>query len=128
MTLSLSSAVSLALLAAMLSVVNGGRTGALQPGGLAYCTGTANSHPIETRRPTFVRAVPNGKLFVVDTVDPPINVVHLYGTAFAMGAAQGALLGPSMKEFIALALQYAAEQIPARCVAPPCSPPSSSCA
>jgi hypothetical protein len=44
-----------------------------------------------------VKAVPNGKLYIQRNVTPPVYVVHLYGTAYEMGYAQGLLfkdIGP----------------------------------
>jgi hypothetical protein len=56
------------------------------------CKGRPNLQPIYTNPPQLVRTVPNGKLYVVSDVNPPLRVVHLYGTPYQMGYAQGLLL------------------------------------
>lgn len=41
--------------------------------------------------------MPNGKLYIQRNVTPPVYIVHLYGTAYEMGYAQGQLfkdIGP----------------------------------
>jgi hypothetical protein len=56
------------------------------------CKGHPNLQPIFTNPPQLVRTVANGKLYVVPEVSPPLHVVHLYGTPYQMGYAQGLLL------------------------------------
>lgn len=66
------------------------------------CKGTPNQFPALTTAPTFVRQVPNGKLFQVgnENVDPAINVLHLWGTPYQMGYAAGQLMRTELQSFI----------------------------
>lgn len=73
------------------------------------CNGTANKWPVLTTPPRLVRSVPNGKLFVLDGVSPPIRVLHLWGTPYAKGVAQGLLLRDSLHEFVSDVFQFGAE-------------------
>ncbi len=43
------------------------------------CRGTANTLPLETQTPKFVRAVKNGALYTVDSVSPSLLVAHIWG-------------------------------------------------
>lgn len=51
----------------------------------------SNTLPIFTGEPTFVRSAPHGKRYLAGsaTLDPQIVLLHVYGTAFEMGEAQG---------------------------------------
>ena len=84
------------------------------------CAGKATNHPIWTEPPRFIRKVPNGKLYHAGPPDlsPPISLVHVYGTAFEMGEAQGKLLATEMAAFLPAAIQYVAEGITAKDIPP----------
>lgn len=56
------------------------------------CTGSSNTFPIWDEQPTLVKEVPQGRLYRVDSVSPPILVTHLWGSAYQMGYAHGQLL------------------------------------
>jgi len=63
----------------------------------AFCSGKPdpnaqpNLYEVNTTAPTFVRSVPNGKLYRAGTPGFDFNVAHLYGSAYELGAAQGSL-------------------------------------
>jgi hypothetical protein len=46
------------------------------------CPGKPNLLPIDTSDPVFVSQVTNGKLFQAGSIQPQINVVHMYGSAY----------------------------------------------
>ncbi len=48
------------------------------------CTGSPNNEPIYSDPPVFVNSTTNGKLFLLKSVEPPISVIHLYGSAYEM--------------------------------------------
>jgi len=91
---SLSSALPLLALAALAALA--------RPASSAYCGGgpDPNAQPNSlapwTDAPTLVREVRNGKLFSGGDVANGYNfsVVHVYGSAYEMGFAQGSLLAP----------------------------------
>eukprot|EP01116_Phalansterium_solitarium_P023469 TRINITY_DN8231_c0_g1_i1.p1 TRINITY_DN8231_c0_g1~~TRINITY_DN8231_c0_g1_i1.p1 ORF type:complete len:429 (+),score=169.95 TRINITY_DN8231_c0_g1_i1:93-1379(+) len=56
------------------------------------CHGTPNLYPIQDAPPTFVKSVPNGKLYTVGQGDETISLVHVFGTPYEMGYAYGQLL------------------------------------
>jgi hypothetical protein len=64
------------------------------------CSGTQNTHPIITEDPTFIKKVENGSLYQIASMDPPLNIVHLYGTPYEMGYAQGELLADQMESLM----------------------------
>lgn len=85
----------------------------------AYCNGSpnpnaqANTLPVWTSEPTLVRQVANGKLYSAGDVTNSYNfsLVHIYGSAYEMGFAQGSLLSNEVK-FIAEAVWgYMEEQV-----------------
>jgi isopenicillin-N N-acyltransferase like protein len=53
-----------------------------------------NNSPIDSNLPRFVKRVPNGKLFLVgsDEMNTTTKLIHVYGTMYEMGYAQGQLL------------------------------------
>lgn len=73
------------------------------------CNGTANKWPVLTAPPRLVRSVPNGKLFVLDGVSPPISVLHLWGTPYEKGLAQGLLLRDTLHEFVSVVFKFGTE-------------------
>ena len=72
----------------------------------AYCNGgpdpaaQPNALPVNSAAPTLVRSVANGKLFSAGLPGFNFSLVHVYGSAYEMGFAQGALL-PAEVRFIA---------------------------
>lgn len=59
------------------------------------CRGEAakNVIPVFSSEPVFVRNVTNGKLFVGGSGNDTFHVVHLWGTPYEQGVAQGKLFG-----------------------------------
>ena len=50
--------------------------------------------------PVLVKSVKNGHLYTVganNNISKQVHLVHVYGTAYEMGYAQGALLGDELK-------------------------------
>lgn len=90
----------------------------------ATCTGKSNTLPIFTGEPTFVRSAPHGKRYLAGsaTLDPQIVLLHVYGTAFEMGEAQGQLLQQELKEFMPAVLAYMALGIAAKDLPPAFQP------
>ena len=85
----------------------------------AYCGGSPdpnaqpNALPVYSAAPTLLRTVANGKLFSGGDVAGGYNfsVVHVYGSAYEMGFAQGALL-PAEVNFIATSVwKYMEDQV-----------------
>lgn len=56
------------------------------------CGGQWNTNPILTAAPRLLTSVPNGKLFQLDAVSPPILVAHAWGSHYEMGLALGQML------------------------------------
>lgn len=83
----------------------------------AYCHGKPdpgaqpNLNPIYTAAPTFVKAVPNGKLYVVGDGDDQISVVHVWGTPYEMGYAHGQLMADKAKNMVESVYSYIEAQI-----------------
>jgi len=76
------------------------------------CSGKPNNFPIWTGEPTFVKAVPNGKLFTLDNnVQPNINIVHVWGSPYQMGYAYGQLIGPQINDLLSEVMTYIEDQV-----------------
>ena len=75
------------------------------------CTGTTNNLPVFTGEPTLVTTVPNGRKYVVDAVDPPLNVLHVYGTPYEMGFARGTMMKDAMVSLIPEVYEYLYSEI-----------------
>ena len=56
------------------------------------CGGQWNTNPILTAAPRLLTSVPNGKLFQLDSVSPPILLAHAWGSHYEMGFALGQML------------------------------------
>lgn len=82
----------------------------------ASCSGTDNANPVWTAAPVFVSAVPNGKLYRAGTGNDTFNVLHLWGTPYEMGYAQGQLLKDDIQALPAAMYSYieglAAQEVP----------------
>jgi len=63
------------------------------------CSGKPNMQPINENDVVFVKEVQYGKLFQTKNIDPPINVIHVYGTPYQMGFAHGQIVKPYVSEF-----------------------------
>jgi len=62
-------------------------------GAIADCTNQPNRYPIIVYEPTFIRQIPNAKLFTAGTAgNNKINIVHVWGTPYEMGYAYGTIL------------------------------------
>lgn len=81
----------LALLACLVMIAEAAQGTTIRKDPLG-CTGTPNMYPIWDEQPTLLKEVPQGRLYRVDSVSPPILVTHLWGSAYQMGYAHGQLL------------------------------------
>lgn len=70
------------------------------------CQGTANPFPLYTAAPKFVSSVTNGKLFVGGSGNDTFHVVHVWGTPYQQGFAQGQLLQSTIKQLAPMIVQY----------------------
>lgn len=70
------------------------------------CAGVTNPFPINSTAPTFVKQVPNGKLYRAGSGSDYYNVVHLWGTPYQRGVAQGQLLSDDVKAITAMIIPY----------------------
>jgi len=75
------------------------------------CTGKPNTFPINENALKFVLQVPNGKLYTTQGIDPPINIIHVYGTAYEMGLAQGQLVKSFVDDLVPAVEKYLEEQV-----------------
>eukprot|EP01111_Echinosteliopsis_oligospora_P000927 TRINITY_DN1115_c0_g1_i1.p1 TRINITY_DN1115_c0_g1~~TRINITY_DN1115_c0_g1_i1.p1 ORF type:complete len:446 (+),score=66.28 TRINITY_DN1115_c0_g1_i1:49-1338(+) len=71
----------------------------------AQCQGSVNTNPIYTTPPVLLNTSQdgNGKLYITGGDSNPVKVLHLYGTPYEMGYAQGELLGD---EILSLYTQF----------------------
>lgn len=83
----------------------------------AYCGGKPhpnidNNNPIYTEDPVFVASVKNGKLYQVGRKDlnNTLYIIHLWGTNYQRGQAQGQLLRNELKSFISELYAYIEDQ------------------
>lgn len=72
----------------------------------AGCKGTRNPLPPITGSPVLIKTVPNGKLFMDYSVDAPIRLAHVYGSAYQMGFAMGQLLKDDLETFLPDVMTY----------------------
>ncbi|XP_071103866.1 protein dcd1B-like isoform X1 [Haliotis cracherodii] len=70
-----------------------------------------NLLPVDTRPPTLVRTIKNAKLFTVGTGEDSYYVLHLYGTPYEMGFAQGSIVKDEATSMIQQVWQYMQDQI-----------------
>ena len=90
--------------------------GALAGAAASRCNGEStpgapNDHPIDTAPPTFVTAVPNGKLYTIGQPGDEKDLIHLWGTPYENGVAMGQLIGPKLHRFITETYIYTESQI-----------------
>eukprot|EP00054_Salpingoeca_dolichothecata_P003339 m.26484 g.26484 ORF g.26484 m.26484 type:complete len:436 (-) comp13773_c0_seq2:137-1444(-) len=70
-----------------------------------------NTNPILSDPPRFVRAVKNAKLYMVGSGDDTISLVHLWGSPYEMGYAQGELMKDNATALIDGVWGYLEEQV-----------------
>ena len=70
------------------------------------CSGLTNTIPLNTSAPTFVKQVPNGKLYRGGSGTDYYNVLHLWGTPYQRGVAQGQLLSDDVKSITGMIIPY----------------------
>lgn len=76
------------------------------------CPGsTPNTQPPITSPPTFIKSSLNGKLYMSTAVNPPIRVLHVWGTAYERGFAAGQLLKDDLAAFMPGVLNYAENKL-----------------
>jgi hypothetical protein len=72
----------------------------------AYCNGSpdagerTNDFPIYDEDLRYVKSVKNAMLFEAGPPNATFPVVHLWGTPYEVGFAQGELIGPMIKDFV----------------------------
>ena len=75
------------------------------------CSGVPNMQFPSLTSPKLVKQIANGKLTVLDSVNPPISVVHVYGTDYEMGYAYGVLLQDLIHKLVDQFYDYAYKQL-----------------
>jgi len=68
-------------------------------------------NPIYTDAPVLVDSIANAHLYTVGSGDDMFNVLHLYGTPYEMGVAQGTILKSSVASFFNDVKQYVLDQV-----------------
>ena len=76
--------------------------------------GPPNLEAVIDEPPVFVRQVANGKLYTVGTGDDIMDVMHVWGTPFEQGQAQGLLNKEKLESFITKVYTYMEDQIIAK--------------
>ena len=85
----------------------------------AYCSGSpdagerVNNYPIYESSLRHIRSVKNAMLFEAGPPNAPFPVVHLWGTPYEVGYAQGELLKPVLKEFVYKTWYYISSELEA---------------
>lgn len=85
--------LTLAALIAALSIVSSVQA-------FSDCDGEPNTNMIYTKPPIFVSSSKNGKRYLAGTGPDSLNVIHVYGTAYEMGFAQGQLMKKELGELV----------------------------
>jgi len=67
---------------------------------ISYCSGKSNTNPIQTAPPKFLAQVNNGKLYSIGQGDDTILLLHVWGSAYQMGFANGQLLKSQITELV----------------------------
>jgi len=84
----------------------------LQSAEAAYCNGSpdpgerTSQFPIYDTKLRHIKSVKNAMLFEAGPHNATFPVVHLWGTPYEVGFAQGELIGPMIKEFVYRTWQY----------------------
>eukprot|EP00730_Choanoeca_flexa_P019016 TRINITY_DN9276_c0_g1_i1.p1 TRINITY_DN9276_c0_g1~~TRINITY_DN9276_c0_g1_i1.p1 ORF type:complete len:439 (+),score=94.98 TRINITY_DN9276_c0_g1_i1:33-1349(+) len=77
-----------------------------------HCPGTPNMRPIFDQEPTFINSNENATLYRIgEGAGTSIRVLHLYGDAYSMGKAQGALLRDDIVKMVAQFFEYLDNEI-----------------
>lgn len=82
----------------------------------AFCNGAPdpnakpNLNAITMGNPVHVRSVPNASLYHVGEGDDRISIVHLWGTPYEKGVAQGRLMKDDAAGFVSRAYEFFEEQ------------------
>ncbi|KAJ1434044.1 hypothetical protein B484DRAFT_2870 [Ochromonadaceae sp. CCMP2298] len=90
---------------------------ALSAASAAYCNGSpdegerTNDFPIFDQELRFVRSVKNAKLYHAGPENATFPVVHLWGTPYEVGFAQGTLRKAEIVDFIAKTWTYLSEEL-----------------
>lgn len=74
-----------------------GRTWAAYCGGAPSADAHRNVNPIITAAPVLDHSVKNGHLYIAGAGDASFSLLHVYGSAYEMGFAQGSLLPERVK-------------------------------
>ena len=83
----------------------------------AYCGGAPdpnakpNPFPISTDAPVLLRSVKNGHAFQAGAAGYEFNVVHVYGSAYEMGFAQGSLYPAQVRDMANRTWAYMVDQV-----------------
>jgi len=82
----------------------------------AYCSGrpengTHNNYPIDSRAPRLVRTATNGQAYKAGADGFEFWLLHLYGTPYEQGFAQGSLMGPEVRAFVNATWEYFKQQL-----------------
>ncbi|EGD75487.1 hypothetical protein PTSG_06561 [Salpingoeca rosetta] len=78
----------------------------------AACPGSPNTLPIFDDEPKHVRSVENGKLFSIDHGNgKSMRILHVYGTPYQMGKAQGEIFTKEIYDMITAFSGYIDSQI-----------------
>ena len=84
----------------------------------AYCNGKPdpnaqpNNYPIGSPNAQLINTVTNGKAYLVGPEDQQFYLLHLYGSAYEMGYAQGALIKDVVIEFMQQVWEYIDDEMP----------------
>jgi len=70
-----------------------------------------NLNPILTGDAVFVKSIKNAKLYTVGAGDDTIPVVHLWGTPYEMGYAQGAIMNQTAQNLVNSVWNYLESQV-----------------
>lgn len=70
-----------------------------------------NTNPIQDSPPKYIKQVRNGKLYTVGDKDDEFPVVHVWGTPYDMGYAQGELMRDKAQQMINAVWMYLEEQV-----------------
>jgi len=83
----------------------------------AYCSGKPspnaqpNMMPILTGVPVLLNTTANGKLYMIGTGDDAVPLLHVWGTPYQMGFAQGTLMRAQLNQFFPTLLKYLIEEV-----------------
>eukprot|EP00054_Salpingoeca_dolichothecata_P014323 m.80699 g.80699 ORF g.80699 m.80699 type:complete len:434 (+) comp20935_c0_seq1:2228-3529(+) len=76
------------------------------------CSGPHNTHAIWTKEPTLVRTADHGKLYKAEAQEyNSISVLHVYGTPYEMGYAQGELMKTEIEKLFVVFYDWIYAQI-----------------